>query len=72
LIIEKDDEILFDFSMDITEGMISDIERLFELLRLLESSNNEKIEDAKFNSYIQVRIRSFNLKKSLMVEEIKA
>ena len=63
---DGEDDVLFDFSIPITQGMVRNVEELFDLLREMEGVNRERVNDAKFNSYIQIRIRSYNRERELV------
>jgi hypothetical protein len=65
-----DEDILFDFSMPITEETIEDVKKLSDLLDSFEFIERERVENAKFNSYIQIRIRAYNKKRDSFVESL--
>jgi hypothetical protein len=67
---EDEEDILFNYGLEITDQTIDDVHDLFELLDLLEHPRAEALEDAKFNSYIQIRILSYNKKRELALSSL--
>jgi len=63
---DGDDDVLFDFGLPVADFMIEDVESLFELLGSMKAVDRSTVEDAKFNSYIQIRIRSYNRERELV------
>jgi hypothetical protein len=63
----EDEDVFFDFDLPITDETIRGVRILLDLMRSFEDSRSEGVEDAKFNSYIQIRIRSYNNKRELWV-----